>query len=166
MGAVAEVQVDRPESADDVAWVVAACRTEWGGDVMISGGRTVAFREAEALIARAGHEKVGLLTYVTGATEWELLSVNAFARNVGVGTALLERVKQLARAAGVSKLWTVTSNDNLEALRFYQRRGFRLVSVEVGAVDAARRQKPTIPLVGCFGIPLHDELRLELGLYP
>lgn len=164
MGAVAEVEVGRPESADDAAWVVAACRIEWGGDAMIAGGRTVAFREAEALIARAGPEKVGLLTYVIGATEWELLSVNAFVRNVGVGTALLERVQQLARAAGVCKLATVTSNDNLAALRFYQRRGFRLVSVDVGAVDAARAQKPTIPLVGRFGIPLHGELRLEFVL--
>jgi hypothetical protein len=31
-------------------------------------------------------------------------------------------------------------------------------------VDEARRLKPSIPLVGDHGIPVHDELELELPL--
>ncbi|MFD0788518.1 GNAT family N-acetyltransferase, partial [Micromonospora azadirachtae] len=67
-----------------------------------------------------------------------------------------------ARAAGLPRLWLITTNDNLRALRFYQRRGLRLVGVDPGAVDRARRLKPEIPLLGEDGIPLHDELILEL----
>jgi hypothetical protein len=60
-------------------------------------------------------------------------------------------------------VWLVTTNDNLDALRFYQRRGFRLAKLRRGAVDAARsRLKPTIPEVGSFGIPIRDEIVLEL----
>jgi hypothetical protein len=56
----------------------------------------------------------------------------------------------------------VTTNDNLDALRLYQRRGLRITGVSPGAVDRARAVKPAIPLVGAYGIELHDELTLEL----
>ncbi len=62
---------------------------------------------------------------------------------------------------GVRRIWLVTTNDNLRALRFYQRRGMRITAVDRGAVDRARAVKPEIPLVGADGIELHDELRLE-----
>jgi len=79
----------------------------------------------------------------------------------GAGTALLTAVEAAAAAAGCRRLWLITTNDNLDALRFYQRRGYRLAALYPGAVDEARRVKPTIPLVGNHGIPLHDELELE-----
>ncbi len=83
----------------------------------------------------------------------------------GVGTALLSAVARVAKAAGCSRLWLVTTNDNLHALRFYQRRGFRLVALRPGAIDRARRElKPEISLVGLEGIPIHDELELERWL--
>ena len=63
-------------------------------------------------------------------------------------------------AQGASELWLVTTNDNLDALRLYQRHGFHLDRVHPGAVDRARRQKPSIPALGEFGIPLRDELVL------
>ncbi|MFF5052519.1 hypothetical protein ACFY1S_04950 [Micromonospora sp. NPDC000663] len=66
------------------------------------------------------------------------------------------------RAAGPAKRTAVDPLHNLRALRFYQRRGMRLVAVDRGAVDRARRLNPQIPLVGEHGIPLHDELVLEL----
>ncbi|MGH2861143.1 MAG: hypothetical protein ACRDLT_06500 [Solirubrobacteraceae bacterium] len=33
-----------------------------------------------------------------------------------------------------------------------------------GAVDEARKLKPSIPEVGEYGVPLHDELEFELPL--
>ena len=57
-------------------------------------------------------------------------------------------------------MWLVTTNDNLDALRVYQRRGFRLAELRAGAVDAARALKPSIPVTGRYGIPLRDELIL------
>ena len=61
-------------------------------------------------------------------------------------------------------MWLLTTNDNLDALRLYQRHGFRLVQVHPGAVDLARQAKPSIPEVGAYGIPLRDELILERDL--
>ena len=72
--------------------------------------------------------------------------------------------RAVAADAGCTRLWLITTNDNLDALRFYQRRGLRIRAVHPGAVQRARRRKPQIPEVGEFGIALHDELELELPL--
>lgn len=70
-----------------------------------------------------------------------------------------------ARDSGCSRLLVTTTNDNVDALRFYQRRGFRFVALRVDAVSETRRTlKPKIPLLGDHDIPLRDELELELAL--
>jgi ribosomal protein S18 acetylase RimI-like enzyme len=73
-------------------------------------------------------------------------------------------VREVATAAGCRRLWLITTNDNLDALRFYQRRGFELVAVHRDFREVARRLKPSIPLEGNFGIPIRDEIELELRL--
>jgi hypothetical protein len=81
-----------------------------------------------------------------------------------VGSALLDAAAATARAEGCARLRLITTNDNLDALRFYQRRGFRLVALRPGAVDVARVLKPQIPRTGDFGIAVRDELELEREL--
>jgi ribosomal protein S18 acetylase RimI-like enzyme len=85
-------------------------------------------------------------------------------RGVGAGAALVEAVALAARAAGAERLIVMTTNDNLTALRLYQRAGFRLAALRPGAVDEARRRKPSISHIGEHGIPLRDELDLERDL--
>jgi GNAT superfamily N-acetyltransferase len=113
-----------------------------------------------ALIAERDGELAGVLTYVPGDDSCEILTLHAAEQWGGIGTALLEAVEQVARG----RLWLVTTNDNVDALRFYQRRGFRLERVNAGAVDEAReRLKPEIPVVGNYGIPIRDEIVLVRG---
>ncbi len=69
-----------------------------------------------------------------------------------------------ARAAGCRRVWLVTSNDNLPALKFYQRRGYELVAVHRRAIDAARALKPEIAPTGLYGLPVRDEIELEIGV--
>jgi GNAT superfamily N-acetyltransferase len=107
----------------------------------------------------------GVLTYIIDGEACEILTLHAEPRGQGTGTALLDAVERVAREAGCTRLWLITTNDNLDALRFYQRRGFRIERVYPGAVDDARaRLKPEIPELGDHGIPLRDELELELTL--
>jgi GNAT superfamily N-acetyltransferase len=107
---------------------------------------------------------LGMLTYVPGQ-DWrqcEILTLHAGEQWHGAGTALIEATGQLARRQGCSRLWVITTNDNVDALRFYQRRGFCLVRVHRGAVDRSRASlKPEIPTLGAYGIPLRDEIELE-----
>jgi len=121
-----------------------------------------------AFVAQAadGH-LLGMLTYVP-ERDWrqcEILTLHAAEQWHGAGTALIEAVEQLAVQQGCTRLWVITTNDNVDALRFYQRRGFCLVCVHRGAVDRSRASlKPEIPFVGNYGIPLQDELELEKQL--
>ena len=114
-------------------------------------------------VAADGH-LLGMLTYVPShdGRQCEILTLHADEQWRGAGTALIEAVGQLARQQGCTRLWVITTNDNVDALRFYQRRGFCLVAVHRGAVDRSRaRLKPEIPAVGAYGIPLRDEIELE-----
>jgi GNAT superfamily N-acetyltransferase len=115
-----------------------------------------------ALLAEDGAELLGVLTYAIRGADFEVMTLHADRQRSGVGTALLAEAKRLASDAGCARLWLITTNDNVDALRFYQRRGFRLAALHRGAVDDSRaRLKPEIPQVGDYGIALRDELELE-----
>ena len=129
---------------------------------MVVHGRVYDAAELPALLAERDGTVVGLLTYTVEDRALEVVSLDAITPRGGVGTALLAGAAELARKVGAQRLWLVTTNDNLDALRFYQRRGMRIVSVAAGALDAARALKPSIPLIGEYGIALRDELTLEL----
>jgi hypothetical protein len=73
---------------------------------------------------------------------------------------LIEAAVCKARRFGCREIRLTTTNDNVDALRFYQRRGFRMAELRPGAVDESRQHKPQIPRVGDYGIPLHDEIDL------
>ncbi|MEU4398743.1 GNAT family N-acetyltransferase [Micromonospora orduensis] len=136
---------------------------EWGGPYVVAHDTRHDVRTLPTLVALdASATVVGALTYHVDGDGLEVVTVVAAVPGGGAGTALLSAATAVATEAGLSRVWLVTSNDNLRALRFYQRRGMRLVRVDQGGVDRARRLKPEIPLVGEHGIPLHDELVLEL----
>jgi GNAT superfamily N-acetyltransferase len=108
-----------------------------------------------------------VLTYVLDrdGEHCEVLTLHATQPWQGVGTGLIEAVERLAAQQGCKRLWLITTNDNLDALRFYQRRGFCLAALHPGAVDDSRvRLKPEIPTIGNYGIALRDEIELEKRL--
>ena len=88
--------------------------------------------------------------------------LESVVQNIGIASALIEQVKHAAMANGVSKIIVQTSNDNTHAFRFYQRRGFKIREFRLGAMEAARQLKPSIPLIGEDGIPLRDEIEFEI----
>lgn len=122
----------------------------------------VDLREKPALIASDDGEVVGVLSYDVDGTDCEVVHMRASGQWGGVGTALLDRLDDVARGQGCSRLWLVTTNDNIDAIRFYQRRGYRLCDVRCGAAEDARRSLlPEIPEVGNYEIPIRDELEFE-----
>ncbi len=105
-----------------------------------------------------------MVTYHTDGDECEVVTMNCLVKGVGIGSALLDAVKDVAASAKCKRLWLTTTNDNMAALRFYQKRGFSLVAVHRNALEQSRRLKPEIPWIGIDGIPLRDEIELELLL--
>ena len=153
----------RPKTADDQPWVRDLLAGRWGGTVIVAHERAF---EADKLPALIAGDRDGLATYQVSANgrEAELVTLDATVPGRGIGTMLVAALAQLLRARGVTILRLTTTNDNLTALRFYQRRGFRIVAVRPGTVAAARLLKPTIPELGEHGIPIRDEIELELVL--
>jgi ribosomal protein S18 acetylase RimI-like enzyme len=143
-------------------WLADRWNDAWGGQTMITQGRLHRLAEQNAFIARIDGEPAGYLTFWEDGGEIEITSLESLAEGRGVGSALLAAIGDRAAAAGVTRIWLITTNDNLNALGFYQKRGYRLAGLFPGAVDAARAVKPSIPLTGEHGIPLHDEIMLEL----
>lgn len=104
---------------------------------------------------------LGLLTYTTSGTLMEIVTIDALRRGRGVGSSLMEAAMHRARQLGCSRIRLTMTNDNLDALRFCQRRGFRLSALRADAVRESRKLKPEISIVGDYGIPIIDELDLE-----
>ena len=136
-----------------------AARGPWGEEV-VGRGRAWQPADLDALIAVDGDRRVGIATYEIAGDEAELVTLDAIVEGRGAGRALIDAVAAAAREAGAHRLRVMTTNDNLRALRLYQLTGFRLEALRVGAVDAARERKPSIPASGADGIPVRDELDL------
>lgn len=151
---------------DDEPGVEALLDDAFAGRYQVRLGEMIDVLELPGMVARDGDEVVGVALYqVDGDTaELATLVVTTGRRRSGAGSALVEAVVEAAKAAGAGRLWLVTTNDNVDAMRFYQRRGFHLAELHRGAVDAARDLKPSIPPVGDHGIPIRDELVLERSL--
>jgi N-acetylglutamate synthase-like GNAT family acetyltransferase len=156
----------RRATAEDREAVDAIHDVTWGGPLVVGHGVSYDLRLLPTLVAvDATGTVLGALAYHIGGDVLEVVSVAAAgAGGEGAGGALLAAAADEARAQGLRRLWLITTNDNLPALRFYQRRGMRITGVSPGAVDEARRSKPSIPVVGADGIELHDELTLQLRL--
>jgi ribosomal protein S18 acetylase RimI-like enzyme len=145
-------------------WIGGQLAASWGSTIIVTRGRTHDASCLPALLAVQGDEIVGLATFRFDDAHCELVTLDALKKGKGIGSALLTGVKERAAERRCRRVWLIATNDNLDAIRFYQRRGMRLVAVHRGAVDEARRIKPTISLIGDHGIPIHDELEFELQL--
>jgi GNAT superfamily N-acetyltransferase len=152
----------REKELRDQPWIEKILNERWGGGRVVVHGEIFDARLLPALVAG---EREGLATYQTRKTNnnnvAELITLDAVTIKQGMGTALIEALIAKLRADGVDVLRVTTTNDNLDALRFYQRRGFRIIAVRPGAVEESRRIKPSIPAIGEYGIPIRDEIELE-----
>jgi ribosomal protein S18 acetylase RimI-like enzyme len=148
---------------DERAWAAAVIRERWG-DVVIAGGRERRPAALPALVADADGERAGLATYVIERSDCELVTLDALTIGAGVGGALVDAVVAVARAAGCARVHLITTNDNLPALRLYQRHGFVLTEVRAGEIERSRELKPEISATGHAGIPIRDELVLQRAL--
>lgn len=138
----------------------------WGGEEMITRGNVYRPEQLEGFVVEEEDRAVwiGLLTFFIKDGECEVTSLDSLREGQGIGSKLIEQAIEEARARKCKRLFLITTNDNLKALGFYQKRGFEIVTVYRGAVNKSRKIKPSIPLVGYNNIPLRDEIELEVSL--
>ncbi len=154
----------RALQVDDRQWVAALLADRWGGAMIVTRGRVHHADTLPGFAAMRNGQPAGLATYHVEGKACELVSLDSLAEGIGIGAALIEAVKSAACGAGCERLWLITTNDNLHALRFYQKRGFVLAALHRNTLEQSRQLKPQIPMIGMDGIPLRDEIELELSL--
>jgi ribosomal protein S18 acetylase RimI-like enzyme len=145
-------------------WANILVKDHWGSVEIVTRGKTHDVSALPGFVAVGKEGPVGLATYHIEADQCEMISLDSLMEGRGVGSALVGAVMQVASSAGCRRLWLITTNDNLKAVRFYQKRGFHLVAVHRNALDVTRRLKPGLPEFGIDGIPLRDEIELEILL--
>jgi ribosomal protein S18 acetylase RimI-like enzyme len=133
---------------------------------MVSRGKLWHPAQLPGFVALIAGKIVGLVTYNISENQCEVVTLNSEVQGAGIGTALLRAACEAAIASGCRRMWLITTNDNLPALRFYQKRGMRLVGLYPNALDISRKLKPEIPPTGWEGIPIRDEIEFELILFP
>jgi RimJ/RimL family protein N-acetyltransferase len=137
--------------------------SNFGSPQMAAHDRLYDIPALPGFIAERDGEWVGNLAYEVDGPALEIAWIGTLPRQAGVGSALIAAAAAEARSRDLTRIWLITTNDNLDALRFYQRRGFRITAVDHDAANRARQQlKPEIPTVGAYEIPVHDEIHLEL----
>jgi ribosomal protein S18 acetylase RimI-like enzyme len=148
----------------DKPWVQRVLVQYWGSTVQVTRGKKYNADELPGVVAVRDGSEVGLLTYNIENKACEIITHNSMAGHGGIGSCLLDAVRNKAREMGCEKLWLITTNDNTPALRFYQRRNFDMIALHRDAVTKSRSLKPEIPNVGFDGIPIRHEIELEFPL--
>ena len=131
---------------------------QWGSDFIVVHNEIIRYDEVGGFIYG---DWSGVITFMIRGEECEITSLDSLKEGKGIGTVLINEVLQEAKEKNCRRVFLITTNDNLHALGFYQRRGFELVSIHRGAVNESRKIKATIPLIGENNIPLRDEIELE-----
>jgi len=132
---------------------------QWGSDFMVVHNDVIRYDEVEGFIYE---DWAGVITFMIRGEECEITSLDSMSEGKGVGTALVGEVLRETKEKKCRRIFLITTNDNLHALGFYQRRRFELVAIHRGALNESRKIKPSIPLIGENNIPLRDEIELEM----
>lgn len=153
--------------SNDLEFIRAELTRHWGDVGVWSIGRRYQCDQLPGFVAideAQGNQRVGQVTYCVqdGGYQGEIVTLSSLREKSGVGTALLDAAVKAIREAGCARAYLTTTNDNVNALRFYQKRGWRLAMLHKGFVDEARKHAPVIPIVGMHGIRLRDEIELEM----
>jgi GNAT superfamily N-acetyltransferase len=135
---------------------------DFGRTKVVAFGETLDIDEMPALVAELTDGLSGALAY---RQHGEALHVVALAtdpmwQRSGVGGYLVAEAEMFARRLGLHSVIVATTNDNLPALYFYQRRGYRITDLAPASMLAHTESERR----GFAGIPVRDEIRLEKKL--
>ena len=136
-------------------------KSHWGSEKIVTHSIVYYPADLNGYFAKHHNKIVGLVTFTTSEEKIELISLNSEIENKGIATQLIKLVEEYAVKNCIKKLALFTTNDNLNAIKFYQKRGFTHTETFYNAVDECRKIKPEIPKLAENGIEIKDELRFE-----
>ena len=148
------VERDRPSMKEFLA-------EHWGDSRLVNTYSDHEGSELPGFIVYVDGFIVGLLTYHLRGDSCELVSINSTMSGHGIGSMMLRSLEDEATQEGCTRIWAITTNDNLQALRFYQKRGYALKAIYENSLAELRQKKPSIPIVGQEGILMRSEVEVE-----
>jgi GNAT superfamily N-acetyltransferase len=149
----------RPATIEEIE---ADWREFTGGPPVIGVLRNYEPHDVEGVLWRdPGSGRNGVVTWWVDGERAEIVSVHAEPAGGGTGTRLMDEAEEELWRRGVRRVIIATTNDNVRALNFYIRRGYRLVRVHLDAMDRVRAAKPGVRTIGRDGVPLQDMWELE-----
>ena len=154
----------RPTDEHECSFIREFIARRWKAVVVVVHGEIFYPAELPGFVAEHYHETPGLITYQIKNNQCEVITLDSLKEDQRISTQLIEVVKTKAVKTGYPRIWVVPTNDNLPALGFYQKRGFKIKEIDINAVEKSRILKPSIPLTGYEGIPIRDEIEPEMSL--
>jgi GNAT superfamily N-acetyltransferase len=148
----------------DRKWIRDLLLKEWQSPLVVTRG---VMHQADLLpgfLAEITGNRQGLITYNIKVSQCEIITLNSLVEKQGIGSGLIETVRKEASTLGCKRLWLITTNDNVDAIKFYKNRGFKVAAIHKNAVNESRILKPEIPLTSINGVPICDEIEMELML--
>jgi ribosomal protein S18 acetylase RimI-like enzyme len=133
---------------------------DFRGTTVLAFGEPMALSDLPVIVAEMKDDVAGALAYrlLPDAFQIVALATDPMWQRSGVGGYLVAEAELMARRLALPRVIFCTTNDNLPALYFYQRRGYRITQVVPGAL--LPHVKPGFAC-GFAGIPVRDEIRLE-----
>jgi len=136
----------------------------WSSPMSVSRGRIFNTADLLGYILKRDKEVIGLVTYKIDRDDCEIITLDSKLTNQGLASQLIAKVIEKARINRCKRVWLITTNDNTNAIRFYQKRGFEWIGFYKDSMDDSRKLKPEIPKIGNDDIPIKHELEFELKL--
>ncbi len=136
----------------------------WFSTDMSIRGEIIDGTKLDGFLLQEENTIIGLVTYTFFGDICEIVSLDSKRENIGIGSALLKEIEKIAIDNNCKKMRLITTNDNMRALQFYQKRGYCLTKLYPNAMEEVRKVKPNVPALGDNDIPLRDEIELEKQL--
>jgi len=153
-----------PISNDHRIFVDAQIAESWAGPYAASRGVLHDTQNQPGFVAVEDGQILGYILYDCAGGDCEITVLQSLRERRGIGRALIDAVTEQAKRTKCRRVWLITTNDNMYAIRFYQRIGFALRAVHINAMEEARKIKPQIPLLGEDDIPIAHEFEFETKL--
>lgn len=157
-----DIRIISPENRKQINDFISS---HWFSTDMVIRGELVDMTKLDGFVIYDKETIIGLITYTIKSNECEIMSLDSLKENQGIGTNLVNKIIEIASEKKCTKIKLITTNDNINAIRFYQKRGFDMVNIYRNALDTSRELKPSIPLLGDFNIPLKHEIEFEMDLF-
>lgn len=139
--------------------------SNWYTSDMAIRGKLYDMTKMDGFAAYQENKIIGLITYLKEKNdEYEIVSLDSLVEKQGIGTALIDKVIEKAKQDKIKIIKLITTNDNINAIKFYQKRGFDLFKIYRNAVEAGRKLKPSIPKIGYYNIPIKHEIEFQMKL--